>query len=74
MLGAESQEVLKIARSSKTADDRMRDISRIDQRFFGWKSPQWSNLIKVSAAAIRKTKFWKEDRQQAIEQDRNLRD
>lgn len=69
LLGADSREILDIARSKKSADDKMREICRIDQRFLGYTSPGWAELLGVSDAAIRKTRFWGHDRQQAIGAD-----
>jgi hypothetical protein len=73
LLGDEAQKVLKIARSGRSADSKMREICGIDRRFLGYESPQWADLLGVSDAAIRKTPFWKQDRQRAIEADRELR-
>lgn len=67
-------EILAIVTSDKTADDKMRAICATDRRFYGWKSPRWSDLLGVSEAAIRQTEFWKMDRKMAIGADRKLRD
>jgi hypothetical protein len=73
LLGAEAREVLEVARSDRSADAKIRAICRIDLRYLAYKSNQWADLLGTSAAAIRKTTFWKEDRQRAIEADRELR-
>ena len=70
LLGNEAQQILEIAQSHKSVDDRMRAICLIDLRHLAWDSPKWANLLNVSEAAIRKTKFWKEDRPRAIEANR----
>jgi hypothetical protein len=51
----------------------MRGICGIDRRFIEWNSEQWKKLLGVSAAAIRKTDFWRKDRQRAIDADKALR-
>jgi hypothetical protein len=71
LLGEESQRVLAIARGDQSADDKMRAICAIDRQYLGWKSPQWADLLGISEPAIRKTMFWREDRQRAIEAVRN---
>jgi len=48
--------------TSKSADDRLHALSRIDQRFFGWKSPTLGKLLGVKGAAIRQTGWWRIDR------------
>jgi hypothetical protein len=40
LLGEEFQQVLKVARSNKSADDKMRLICGIDRRFLGYHSPK----------------------------------
>jgi hypothetical protein len=69
----DSQAILNVTRSDKSADTKMREICGIDKRYLAWQSPQWSGLLGVDSAAIRKTKFWKEDRKLAIEADQALR-
>jgi hypothetical protein len=73
LLGDDAQQILTIVRSDKSADSRMREICGIDRRFLGYNSTQWAQLLSTSDAAIRKTPFWKQDRQRAIEADRELR-
>ena len=70
LLDEPGEQVLKITRSKKSSDSKMREICRIDTRFLGFDSPHWSRLLGVSEAAIRKTTFWKVDRPKAIEADR----
>jgi hypothetical protein len=60
-LGEEMGKILKIAESDKSCDDKMRKICGIDRRYIPWKSPRWAKSLNVSEAAIRNTKFWKED-------------
>jgi hypothetical protein len=74
LLGDEARKVLEIARSNESADTKMRMICGSDRRFLAWDSEQWSELLGVSSPAIRKTPFWREDRQRAIEADRELTD
>jgi hypothetical protein len=73
LLSDEAHQILEVARSRRSADDKMREICAIDRRFLGYDSPQWAELLGVSDAAIRKTAFWVRDRQQAIDADRELR-
>jgi hypothetical protein len=61
--------VLKIVQSDRSADDKMRAIAAIDQRFFGWKSPQWAELLRVSDNAVRRTRFWTVDRKRYRERE-----
>jgi hypothetical protein len=74
LLGDESQQVLNVARSGQSADDKMRAICGIDRRFLAYTSAQWADLLEVSDAAIRKTPFWRHDRPQAIKADRELKE
>lgn len=60
--GDDIGEVVKIARSQKSSDEKMRLICAIDRRYLAWDSPEWSDAIAVSDAAIRQTPFWKVDR------------
>lgn len=68
MMGAESAQILTIARSAKTADRRMREIYEVDRRCLGWKSTVWAQLLNVKSPAIRQTDFWKVDRQRLTEE------
>ena len=45
-----------------TLDQKMRAIARLDTRFYGYTSPRWSNLLGLTASAIRQTDFWQKDR------------
>jgi len=67
LLGKEGKEILAIIRTTQSADDKMRAICGIDRRLLAYNSLQWSELLDVSDAAIRKTKFWTKDRAIAIE-------
>jgi hypothetical protein len=73
LLRTEDKQVLTIAQSDQSADQRMGTICGIDRRYLGWRSPEWAELLGVSEAAIRKTAFWKHDRKPAIAADRDLR-
>jgi hypothetical protein len=55
-------QITDIANSDQSAEDKMRKIVSIDATYYAWKSPAWSKLLRVSAAAIRKNAFWKIDR------------
>jgi hypothetical protein len=48
--------------TSKTADERMRAIYTIDNRVLGWTSDRWSDVLGVSAPAVRQTGWWKTER------------
>lgn len=61
--------VLGIVNSEDPVDDKMRDLCRFDRRYVAWNSNEWAGLLKVSPAAIRKSKFWKHDREDAIVAD-----
>jgi hypothetical protein len=53
--------ILTVARRADlTVDERARAILRLDQRYEGYKSPKWADLLKVSEQAIRDAPFWKE--------------
>jgi hypothetical protein len=74
-LGDGHQEAMRIARDTRlSADDRMRQICRLDRRLLVWNSTRWGKLLGVSAAAVRKTHFWLTDRPAAIEAYKRLRD
>jgi hypothetical protein len=73
LLGDDARKIVDITRSSESADTKMRNICAIDLRFLAWDSEQWSELLGVTAAAIRKTHFWRKDRQPAIDADKELR-
>jgi hypothetical protein len=48
--------------TTRTADQKMRDIYAIDNRVVGWNSPKWARVLRVKDAAIRQTEWWKEER------------
>ncbi|MEI8375216.1 MAG: hypothetical protein WCJ35_20540 [Planctomycetota bacterium] len=53
--------ILAIARNElRTAEQRMIDLVRVDQRHDGYNSVQWGELLAVDPAAIRQTDFWKD--------------
>jgi len=53
--------VLTIARNeSRTAEQRMIELVRMDQRYDGYNSVQWGELLAVDPAAVRQTEFWKQ--------------
>jgi hypothetical protein len=56
----ENQAVLAIAGSAKTAEEKLRELCAFDKRFLAWDSPQWADLLGVTARAVRDTRFWKE--------------
>ena len=47
---------------SQTADQKMRAIYAIDNRAVGWNSSKWAEVLSVTAAAVRQTDWWREDR------------
>jgi hypothetical protein len=67
LLGEDGQEILAIARSRVSADDKMRTICRTNCQYLGWKSKQWADLLGISDSAIRQSTFWRQDRKRAIE-------
>jgi hypothetical protein len=71
LMGEEDGEILKIARSGASADNRMREICRIDRTKLAWDSQRWVRLLDVSRQAIEKTTFWVDDRPAAIEAARD---
>jgi hypothetical protein len=46
----------------RTVDERMRDIYIIDNRAVGWTSGKWAEVLRVTAAAVRQTGWWKHER------------
>jgi hypothetical protein len=58
MLDENAARVAAIASGTQSADQKMRDICDIDQRYYGCDSSRWADLLGVKSAAIRKTKFW----------------
>ncbi len=74
LLGEDGKKILAIAHSERSADDRAIEICRTHpERFLVWKSAQWAGLLRVSAPAIRKGRFWKEYRLKALEALRDER-
>lgn len=67
VMGCEQGEILKLATSDATVDDKLRAICGIDRKYLAWNSPQLAELLGVTAAAIRRTHFWRVDRPAAIE-------
>jgi len=66
LLGDIGQQILEIVHSDQSVDDKMRAICPLDlQRFLAYDSTQWSDLLVVSSPAIRQTRFWKQDRENA---------
>ena len=47
-------------------DTKLRTIATIDQRFTGKTADELATLLKVTAAAVRKTKWWKVDRKAVL--------
>jgi len=66
LLGKEAQQILDVARSKAPAEMKMRAVCRIDERHWHWKSTQWADLLGISDAAVRQTRFWKEDRAEHV--------
>ena len=53
-------EIIPIADDpDSSADRRMKDIIRIDQRFEDIDSNKWATLLRVTPGAIRQTETWK---------------
>ncbi len=69
LLGDDAKEVLDIARSDKSADDRAIEICTLDRRCLAWKSPRWAELLGCSAANIRKGYFWTTWRKKELNRD-----
>jgi hypothetical protein len=68
--GEEAVRILAIARDhDKSADQRQREISTIDNRFFGYKSADWATLLGITDSMARSTNWWKEDRAQFVHKD-----
>jgi hypothetical protein len=70
LVGKETKEILAIAKSDKTVEDRMRAICAVDLRYLEWDSPTWAKLLDCTPEAVRKSDFWKLDRPRAIEANR----
>lgn len=66
MLGEEGGEILRIVCSGESANEKMKKIYKVDRRFLGYSSEKWADLLHISAAAVRKTHFWKYERPRLI--------
>ncbi len=73
VLDEDGKKILTLARSDRSADERMRLIRAVNESYALWTSPKWADLLGVSEGAIRKTDFWKIDRKEAIEENRRDR-
>jgi hypothetical protein len=63
LLGDDAKRVLAIARTDRLAEERLREIVRLDpHRFTPWTSTQWAKLLGVSGGAVRKMHFWRKER------------
>lgn len=51
--------VLAICNSSRSANEKMERICRVDRRFLGWTSKRWAPLLGTTDSAVRQTEFWK---------------
>jgi hypothetical protein len=69
LLDKEGQKIMEIAHSTKSADDKMHEVVRVDSRFLAWDSERWGRLLDIKGSAVRKTRFWKETRKQMIGKD-----
>ena len=59
MLDENSVKITSIAQDkTKSADERMKEIIRLDSRFKGKDSGGWGSLLDVTPAAIRQTDCW----------------
>lgn len=57
------------SRKFPSVDKKMFELCRRDARFLSWNSPKWAKLFGTSEAAIKQTKFWKDDRPRLIGDD-----
>ena len=63
--GSELATILGIAKQpSLSADEKMKQIVRIDRSFQGKDSNDWATLLEVTPAAVRQTESWKAIRAQ----------
>jgi len=63
-----SMRILSVAKDEEiSADEKMRQVSRIDHQKALLGSPKWAQLLAVTEPAIRKTHFWKTERKLMIE-------
>jgi len=71
MLDEGSRRILDLSKNrSMSADDRMRAIAGLDRRCWAWNSTRWAELLNVEGATIRQTRFWRVDRVNRVEQER----
>ena len=60
MLDENAVKITAIAQDkAKSADERMKEIVRLDSRFKGKNSTEWASLLDVKSPAIRQTESWK---------------
>lgn len=53
-------QIMSVAKDDgRSANDRMYAIAQIDQRFEGFDSTKWGDLLDVKPGAVRQTEFWK---------------
>lgn len=61
MVGDTGAQVMRIATDdSITTDQKMRELCKVDRRYLGFNSKQWSVVLGVTPSAIRQTGFWQE--------------
>jgi hypothetical protein len=57
-------QVLSVSRdATKTVNERLYALVKIDQRLEGYNSPKLAELLDVTSAAVRRTYFWKDRKQ-----------
>jgi hypothetical protein len=62
LLGAEAQRIMTIAAQTDIPlEEKMRAICRIDQRFRGYNSSKWAELLGVTPNRIRQLPFWTQE-------------
>jgi hypothetical protein len=47
-------------------DEKLRAIYAVDNRVLGWDSNRWAGMLTSTPQAVRKTDWWKTDRQRLI--------
>jgi hypothetical protein len=62
LLSREGRAILHIAEGADSADAKMSQIYKLDNRVLEWDSPQWAALLRTTPSAIRQTNFWQNDR------------
>lgn len=68
--GEAGRRIITIANDENlTVEEKMARISVIDNAHLGWSGEQWSELLGVSAAACRKTDWWKVERPRLMGRD-----